>query len=158
MPAGIGLGGLNGLEESNAGDNQRRQSRDGIGVDEEAEDGVDFFLSDEPDKPKEDARIEAAAGVQCGDRDAMAAQLIRHRSPAVEAGDVNVEIRIAVKPDGQLAHDGRRSADAQIGDEEKYAELHRGKFTRNFVNSGDVWAESPGPFSSPDPITGMRPG
>jgi len=64
--------------------------------------------------------------------------LIRHRSPAVEAGDVNVEIRIAVKPDGQFTHDGRRSAEAQIGDEEKYSALHRGKFTRIFANSGDI--------------------
>jgi hypothetical protein len=62
--------------------------------------------------------------------------LIRHRSPAIEAGDVNVEIRIAVKPDGQFAHDGRRSADSQIGNEEKYSALHRGKFTRISVKSG----------------------
>jgi hypothetical protein len=134
MPAGIGLGGLNGLEEPNVGDNQRRQSRDGIGMDEEAEDRVDLFPADELDEPKEHARIEAAPGVQCGDGHAAVAQLIRNRSPAVEAGDVNVEIRITVKPDGQLTHDGRRSADLQIGNEEKNSHLHLGiKLTRNFV-------------------------
>jgi len=62
--------------------------------------------------------------------------LIRDRPPAVETGDVNVEIRIAMKPDGQFAHDGRGSADAQIGDEEKYSALHWGKVTRISVKSG----------------------
>ena len=136
MPGGIGLGGLDGLEKSNAGENQRRQSRDGIGMDEKAEDRINFFLPDEPNEPNQDARIDAAAGIQGGDGNAAVAQLIRHRSPAVEAGDVNVEIRIAVKPDGQLAHDGRRSADLQIRNQEKYSALHRGKFTRIPVNSG----------------------
>jgi hypothetical protein len=136
MPTGISLGGLNGLEEPNAGDNQRRQSRDGIGMDEKAENGINFFPSDEPNKPNQNARIDVAAGIQSGNGNAAVAQLIRHRSPAVEAGHVNVEIRIAVKPDGQLPHDARRSADLQIGDEKKYSPLHRGKFTRIPANSG----------------------
>ena len=77
-----------------------------------AENRVDFFPADQADKPEYNPGITVAAGIQGGHRHAAAAQLIRHRPPAVEAGDVNVEIRIAVKPDGQLAHDGRRSADS----------------------------------------------
>jgi hypothetical protein len=85
-------------------------------MDQKAENGVDFLLPDEPSEPNQRAQIELTASLQGGDGHAAVAQLIGHRTPAVETDDVNVEIRIAVEPDGQFPHNRRRSADPQVGD------------------------------------------
>jgi hypothetical protein len=112
-------------------------------MDQKAEDRVYIFPMDEANEPNDHAHVQAAAGIQRSHGYLAIAQLIHDGTGTIETGDVNVKARVAREPNGQLTHNGRRSADLQIRNEQENSRLHvKAKFNRFIPRRGDCAGQS----------------
>jgi hypothetical protein len=89
MPARIWLSRLDRLDKPIVPSQQRTYCRYGVGVNQEAENGINLLTFQEPKQFEDHTCIKSAASFQGGDRNAFFTQLIRHRAPTVETRDMN---------------------------------------------------------------------
>lgn len=114
MPARVWLRRLDRLQKSHVAAEHPRRRGDCVGMDEEAEDGIETVLADQSQQFADDAcEIERAAGAECRDCHPRVAKFVGDRSPSRQARDFDLARR-RTQSDGQLTHDRRRhnSADS----------------------------------------------
>ncbi len=93
-------------------------------MDEKAQHDLNSLLPHEPSQSPDGGRQLQQADAERGYADAVLLDLLCHRPPAAEAGDVR-----RGKPAGELADDRGRAADFEVRDEEQDA-LHPAASTR----------------------------
>jgi hypothetical protein len=124
MPTRTRLRRLNRLEKTDLWTHEPSQCGRGIGMDEEAENGVDIFAADEPDQSKYDARIHPAAGVKGRHPNPAFPQLIHHRPPPVQARNMYMDVLFPCQAKGQFPDHRGRSANLEIGDQKEDSPRH----------------------------------
>ncbi len=100
-------------------------------MNEKAQHGIDLFTMNAPDEPHSDGwQFPHTIRIERGDVNSRIPQLIRDWPPFREAGDLNVRLLIP-QPNRQLTNDSRRTADLQVGYEQKNSSnwsIHRSGF------------------------------
>ena len=108
------------MQEAHAGAGSRNDRRDGVGVDKEAEDGIDLVrahqLHHTPDGGWE---VSDTSGFERRDAYSRLLELIRDGSPRRKARDLHFRPAGSVQAYCQFTNDGRRAADLKVGDEKE---------------------------------------
>ena len=86
-------------------------------MNQKTENGFNLLIADEFDEPFRHAQIHRSARVQRGDGNPLISQLIRNRTPAIKAGNLNFKFRIRVQANRQFPNNRRRPANLQVGDQ-----------------------------------------
>jgi hypothetical protein len=86
-------------------------------VDQEAEDCVESMVSDESNQVTNDMQIGCPPSTQGRHLDPAGANLIGDRSPPRQAR--HFDVRFIAQTQSDLAHDGWRAANLEVGDEQK---------------------------------------